>query len=258
MDIKTENLHLMFGDCLERMKEIPDNSVDLILTDPPYGTTQCKWDSVIDIDLMWSQLKRIIKPHKAIVMTSQQPFTTALISSNLPMFKYCWVWGKNRPSCVAQAKNKPMSQHEDVIVFSDGVTIHKGQSTERMDYFPLWLKRIDKLCKNHKHDNVKAGGINQRPSHKKEYIQEFTNYPNTILNFNCVNKPIHPTQKPVELMEYLIKSYTTENDTVLDFTAGSFTTGVACVNTSRRFIGIELLPEYYASGVERVLTNLSK
>jgi len=257
MDIKIENLHLMFGDCLERMTEIPDNSVNMVLADPPYGTTQCKWDSVIDIDLMWLQLKRVIKPYGAIVMTSQQPFTTSLIVSNLPMFKYCQVWAKNRPSGVAHAKNKPMSQHEDILVFSDGVTIHKGQSVKRMDYFPQGLKRINKICKNHKHSRIKAGGISQRPSHKAEYIQEFTNYPSTIVNFNCVNKTVHPTQKPVELMEYLIKSYTSENNTILDFTMGSGTTGVASSNLNRKFIGVELDAKYYSIACNRILTNVS-
>lgn len=243
---------LMLGDCLERMKEIPDNSVDMILTDPPYGKTACKWDSIIPLEPMWEGLERIIKPYCVIIFTSQQPFTSSLISSNLERFKYSLVWSKNRPSGVAQAKNKPMSQHEDIIVFSDGVTIHKGQSAKRIDYYPQGLKRINRVCKNHKHDHVKAGGISQRPSHKSEYVQEFTNYPNSILSFKCVNKPAHPTQKPVELMEYLISSYTQESETVLDFTMGSGTTGVACKNLKRKFIGIELDENYFNIAKNRI------
>jgi len=246
------DLWLMRGDCLDRMKEIESNSVDMILADPPYGKTACKWDSIIPLELMWKELNRIIKPYSIAIFTSQQPFTTSLISSNLERFKYSLVWSKNRPSGVAQAKNKPLSQHEDIIVFSDGVTIHKGQSAKRIDYYPQGLKRINKVCKNHKHDHVKAGGISQRPSHKKEYIQEFTNYPNSILSFKCVNKPVHPTQKPVELMEYLVNSYTQENDVILDFTMGSGSTGVACKNLNRKFIGIELDEEYFKIAQNRI------
>jgi len=236
---------LYHGDCLEEMKKIPEESIDFILTDPPYGITQVKWDSVIPLEPMWGQLKRIIKPNKPIVMFAAQPFTTTLISSNIEMFKYCCVWQKNRPSGVAQAKNKPLTQHEDIVVFSDGAVIHANQSTRRMPYFPQGLKRIDKVCKNHKLDHEKAGGIAQRPSHKEEYIQEFTNYPKTVLNFDCVNKPFHPTQKPVELLEYLIMTYSEENDTILDFTMGSGSCGVAALNCKRNFVGIELKEEYF-------------
>ncbi len=248
----TKPFKLHNGDCLKMLQHIQDKSIDLILTDPPYGTTSVKWDSIIPLDLMWTQLKRIIKPNKAIVLNSAQPFTTTLINSNISMFKYSWIWEKNRPSGVAQAKNKPLAQHEDILVFSDGVVIHKGQSERRMPYYPQGLVRINKVCKNHKHDHEKAGGVAQRPSHKEEYIQEWTNYPKTVLNFNCVNKPIHPTQKPVPMMEYLIKTYTVEGETVLDFTFGSGTTGVAALNTNRKFIGIELDEGYFQKGEERM------
>jgi len=247
-----QNFKLLNGDCLEMMKHIPDKSIDLVLTDPPYGTTSVKWDSIIPLNVMWQQLKRIIKSNKAIVLTSAQPFTTTLINSNIPMFKYSWIWEKNRPSGGAQAKNKPLSQHEDIIVFSEGAVIHKGQSKRRMPYYPQDLIRIHKVCKNHKHDYEKAGGIAQRPSHKDEYVQEWTNYPKSVLHFDCVNKPTHPTQKPVPLMEYLINTYTEENETVLDFTFGSGTTGVAALNTKRNFIGIELDEGYFIKASERI------
>jgi len=243
---------LYHGDCLEEMKNIPDESIDLVLTDPPYGTTQVKWDSIIPLEPMWEQLNRIIKPNKPIVMTSAQPFTTTLISSNIEMFKYCWVWEKNRPSGVAQAKNKPLTQHEDIVVFSTGAVIHANQSTRRMPYFPQGIQRIDKVCKNHKHDHEKAGGVAQRPSHKDEYVQEYTNYPKTVLKFDCVNKPFHPTQKPVDLMEYLIMTYSEEGDTVLDFTMGSGTTGIAALNCNRNFVGIELKEEYFQHATDMI------
>lgn len=248
---KSENIWLMQGDCLERMKEIPDGSVDMVLADPPYGTTACKWDCVIPVDKMWSQLKRIIKVNGAIVMTSQQPFSTVLIAANMEMFKYSWIWEKTRPSGFAQCKNKPMSSHEEILVFSNGVTVHKGQSDRRMDYYPQGLQEINKIVKNKTTSNG-AGGMQARPSHTGEYIQTHTNYPRTVLHFENEKNTQHPTQKPVELMEYLIKTYTKENETVLDFAAGSGTTGVACANTGRKFIGIELDEKYFDLASSRI------
>ncbi len=242
--------NLMLGDCLERMKEIPDGSVDMVLTDPPYGTTACKWDSIIPLEPMWEQLKRVIKPNGAIAMTANQPFTTTLIASNMKMFKYCWVWEKNRPSGFVQCKNKPMTKHEDICVFSDGVTVHKGQSKKRMAYYPQGLIRVDRVGRGAT-PSKGAGGITKRPSHKKEVYQEFTNYPDTVLKFDSA-RGLHPTQKPVALMEYLIKTYTNEGETVLDFTMGSGTTGVACVNTNRNFIGIELDQGYFDIAKQRI------
>lgn len=239
-------------DCLVAMESIPDNSVDMVCCDPPYGTTQCKWDSVIPLDKMWEQLKRVVKPYGAIVMTAGQPFTTTLIHSNMGMFKYCWVWEKSKPSGVAHAKNKPLNTHEDIVVFSDGVVLHKGQSEKRMNYFPQGLERINKTRKNHKHDHVKAGGIAQRPSHNDEYVQEFTNYPKSVIRFQSESRPQHPTQKPVALMEYLIVTYTEQDETILDFTMGSGTTGVAAANTGRKFIGIELDKNYFEIAQKRI------
>ena len=249
--MKNDQVWLMQGNCLDKMKEIPDGSVDAIVADPPYGTTACKWDSVIPLEPMWEQLKRIIKPNGAIVMTASQPFTTTLIASNMKMFKYCWVWKKNRPSGFAQAKNKPMTSHEDVVVFSQGVTVHASQSSRRMPYIPQDLVELGKEVKNNSKAFNKDSVFASRKNAKGSYVQEFTNYPFSVLEFNC-ETGYHPTQKPVALMEYLIKTYTNEDETVLDFTFGSGTTGVACINTNRKFIGIEMDEKYFQIGKERI------
>ena len=245
----------MQGDCLERMKEIPSGSVDMILADPPYGTTACKWDSIIPLEPMWEQLKRIIKPNGAIVMTAAQPFTTTLIASNMKMFKYTYVWCKSKGCNFTHAKNMPIKFTEDVVVFSHAPIGHTSQLREkRMVYNPQGLVKVDKKwSRPQKYEN---GHKLSRDSHKLDRVIEFENYPTNILNFsNSSNKErgLHPTQKPVALMEYLIKTYTNEGETVLDFTAGSFTTGVACVNLNRKFIGIELDKDYFDIGVNRVL-----
>ena len=202
---------------------------------------------------MWEQLKRVIKPNGAIVMTAGQPFTTTLIASNMKMFKYCWVWEKTNPSGFAQAKNMPLKNVEDIVVFSEGATSHKSQvGGRRVPYNPQNLVYSPRVVKNRKRNNKGLeSAFGDRPSHKPEYTQEYTNYPKQTLKFDN-EKGLHPTQKPVALMEYLIKTYTNEGETVLDFTAGSFTTGVACVNLSRKFIGIEMDKNYFDIGVNRI------
>lgn len=231
-------IDLRQGDCLEIMKSIPDQSVDMVLTDPPYGTTACKWDSIIDLPLMWEQLKRIIKPNGAIVMTASQPFTTTLIASNMKMFKYCWVWEKSRFANQMLAKKQPLKIHEDVVVFYKNFGI----------YNPQGLIRVDKITKQGSRitDN-NGGGVRST-----EYKQEYTNYPRSIQAFKSEGKTIHSTQKPVDLMEYLIKTYTNEGETVLDFAMGSGTTGVACINTNRNFIGIELDTHFFTIAKARI------
>ena len=242
-------INLMQGDCLERMKEIPDGSVDMVCADPPFGTTACKWDSVIPFDPMWEQLKRIIKPNGAIVMTASQPFTTTLIASNMKMFKYCWVWEKSKKTGHVHAKNKPMKKHEDICVFSGGNTLHLGQSEMRMTYNPQGLiPMVPKIRKKGGHTLAVMG---ERPSHR-DTIQNATGYPSSVLKIDSEGKTVHPTQKPVPLMEYLIKTYTNEGETVLDFTCGSGSTGVAAVNTNRNFIGIELDPDYFEIAKQRI------
>ena len=246
---------LLKGDCLEVMKSIPDGSIDAIITDPPYGTTACKWDSVIDFELMWEQLNRIIKPNGAIVLFGSEPFSSALRMSNIKNYKYDWVWKKTRyNSGFAHAKNSPLKKHENISVFSLGKIAHKSQSENRMEYYPQGLKKcktIRKKPKQYREEEVSFG--KKRPSHR-DTIQEFTNYPQSILEFDLKQKgrPLHPTQKPVELMEYLIKTYTNENETVLDFTMGSGSTGVACKNLNRNFIGIEQDEKYFKIASERI------
>ena len=241
---------LMQGDCLELMNQIPDGSVDMILCDLPYGTTACSWDSVIPFAALWEQYRRVIKSNGAIVLTAAQPFTTALIASNMAMYKYSWVWEKSAPGGFAHAKNMPLKKHEDIAVFSNGNTAHASQSNRRMPYNPQGLVYSPRIAKNKKrHSEESAFG--NRPSHKDEYVQEFTNYPSSVLRF-AVERGQHPTQKPVALMEYLIRTYTNEGMTVLDNCMGSGTTGVACANTVRNFIGIEMDKKYFEISKDRI------
>ena len=239
-DIKTNNIWLMKGDCLERMKEIESGSVDLILTDPPYGTTACKWDSVIDLPLMWEQLKRIIKPNGAIVMTASQPFTTILISSNLKMFKYEWIWEKPQGTNPMNAKVMPLKSHENILVFY----------TTKPNYSPqMWQSTP---YSGFSSESSKIGEVYGFAKSKHRDNPDGTRYPKTVLRFKQ-DKGLHPTQKPVALMEYLIRTYTNEHETVLDFTFGSGTTGVACLNTNRKFIGVEMDDTYFDIGSKRIL-----
>lgn len=224
-------IHLMLGDCLERMKEIESGSIDMILADPPYGTTQCKWDSVIDLPLMWEQLKRIIKPNGAIVMTASQPFTSVLVTSNLKMFKYEWIWEKDGGSNFATVRYQPMKEHESVLVFGHGRTTYNQIKQERIGRRKgKETTTIDSGRKGSVYGTQKGG--------KKLKVAELR-CPRSIQRFNR-ERGLHPTQKPVALMEYLIETYTNEGETVLDFTMGSGSTGCACVNTCRNFIGIEM------------------
>ena len=238
-------ISLINGDCLEEMKSIPDGSVDMVLADPPYGTTACKWDSVIPFEPMWEQLKRVIKPNGAIVMTASQPFTSALVMSNPKMFKYCWVWEKNKATGHLNAKKRPMVAHEDIVVF------YAIPAT----YYPQGLVKK-------KQPTISKGGRGKKGIGSsgdvyglaaKDAIQTHSGYPRSVINIGVDMKAeYHPTQKPVALMKYLIKTYTNEGETVLDFTMGSGTTGVACVNTGRKFIGIELDKDYFDIAQERI------
>ncbi len=241
---KLPNCKLGRGDCLELMKEIPDGLVDMILCDPPYGTTACKWDSVIPFEPMWEQLKRVTKKDGAIVFTSSQPFTSVLIVSNLASFKYCWVWDKKKPSNFPLAKRQPMKYHEDIPVFSFG----------KVPYYPEMVPVPGRKAKKGKNDGA---AVFNKGLERPDYLDKvYTDkYPSSIIEISNADQTgrIHPTQKPVALMEYLIKTYTTEsNEVVLDFTIGSGTTGVACVNLGRRFIGIEKDESYYNIAKERI------
>jgi len=248
-DIRLDDVWLMKGDCLDRMREIPSGSVDMILTDPPYGTTACKWDSIIPLEPMWEQLKRIIKPNGAIVMTAGQPFTSILVCSNLKGFKHEWVWEKNRGSNFGAAKYQPLKEHESVLVFS--------KNGGKVNYYPIKEPRkgagLDRVKYNFNGSNTgKRDVYNGFMDNRKEHKEAELRYPSSIQKHNT-QVGLHPTQKPVTLMEYLIKTYTNEGDTVLDFTMGSGTTGVACVNTGRKFIGIEMDDNYYNIAFERIL-----
>lgn len=229
-------INLMLGDCLERMKEIPDGSIDMILVDPPYGTTADRRDIVIPMEPMWMEAKRVIKKGGAIVMTAAQPFTSILVVSNLKMFKYEWVWLKS-PSGNLNAKKMPMAGHESVVVFCDGRTTYNPQGLVRKPF----TRKANSVSRTSVYGSQVA----------KEYIQEFVDYPSSRLEFRK-EKGFHPTQKPVALMEYLIRTYTNEGETVLDFAMGSGTTGVACVNTGRNFVGIELHEFRFRTAKERI------
>src|SRR5690625_4205190 len=244
---------LMQGDCLERMKEIPDGSVDMVLTDPPYGTTACKWDSVIPLEPMWEQLKRVIKPNGTIVLFGSEPFSSALRMSSISMYRYDWKWIKNKPTQFPNANYRPLSNIEDIIIFSKA----KPNPAAKLKpvYNPQGVvenKRI--LYRKRTHKDVVNNG-EKDGSLSGSYESKFTNYPRQTLLFNGETKTVHPTQKPVPLMEYLIKTYTNEGETVLDFTMGSGSTGVACVNTGRKFIGIELDQGYFDIAKQRVETT---
>jgi site-specific DNA-methyltransferase (adenine-specific) len=238
------------GDCLEVMATLPDDSVDLILTDLPYGSTECQWDNIIPFEPLWEQYWRILKPEGTIVLTATQPFTTKLISSQIDYYKYNWIWNKTRPSGFVHAKNMPMRDYEDVCVFSKGCVGHKGQSTNRMAYYPQGLVEIEPVSRNgHKRGSETV--YRNRPSHK-DYTQTSTNYPRQVLRFPSVAKTIHPTQKPTELFEYLIKTYTTEGMVVMDSCSGSGTTAIAAENTNRKWICIEKSEEYFNKSIERI------
>lgn len=236
--VTTGNAELWHGDCLELMQSIPDGSVDMILCDLPYGTTACKWDTVIPFEPLWTQYRRVAKRNAAIVLTASQPFTSALVMSNPQAFKYAWVWEKSRFANQMLAKVQPLKIHEDILVFSEGKT----------PYFPQDLIEVNKVTKQGARVTENNGGGKR----KTEYVQTHTGYPRSILRFKSEGSTVHPTQKPVALMEYLIRTYTNEGETVLDNCMGSGTTGVACANTGRRFIGIERERKYFDIACERI------
>ena len=317
-----ENTILGHGDCLELMKQIPEGSVDMVLTDPPYGTTACKWDSVIPFEPMWAELKRIIKPNGVIAMTSSQPFTTALIHSNMEMFRYSWVWEKEQGVNFLCVKKHPLKVHEDIVVFYTDLGAQRGAAKE---YNPirnylknerklsgLTAKKIKELLGNRMGEhyftngiqfcipsedsykklqstgcfslpydelktwydelgaNIKAPTYNPQMTMGAPYVSGSgdsgeatgsvqkiqtkntgTRYPRSIQKFKR-ETGLHPTQKPAALLEYLIKTYTQENETVLDFTAGSMSTAIACINTNRKGIMIEKDDHYFKVGSDRV------
>jgi site-specific DNA-methyltransferase (adenine-specific) len=234
-------MQLIHGDCLVEMNKIADKSVDLILTDPPYGTTSCKWDSVIPFDKMWEHLNRIIKDNGAIVLFGSEPFSSYLRMSNIRQYKYDWVWNKKLAGNVFLAKSQPMKIHENIIVFNS--------SKER--YYPIKTD-VDKV---RKYKDKYGGGETFGKKGTGEKVHTTNGkFPKSIIDISNANRKggLHPTQKPVALLEYLIKTYTLEKETVLDFTMGSGSTGVACLNTKRNFIGIEKDDMYFEVAKKRI------
>ena len=246
-------INLIKGDCLEQMKLIPTGSVDAIITDPPYGTTACKWDSVIPFDLMWEQLNRIIKPNGAIVLFGQEPFSSALRMSNLKLYKYDIKWHKDKCSNFIHAKTQPRKTIEDVIVFSKGGTTHNSKI--KYTYNPQKTKRKARkeMPKTQKSENQKQIRNDNTTLFYGDGFEKDKNYPESYIYIPTDHlKRVHPTQKPIALMEYLIKTYTNEGETVLDFTMGSGSTGVAAKNLNRSFIGIELDEKYFNTAKDRI------
>ena len=249
------------GDCLEVMDKLIEEGViaDTIICDPPYGTTACKWDSVIPFNEMWSRLNKLIKPSGVIALFGTQPFITNLIYSNMDNYKYNWYWKKNKQNGFAHSKNKPMRIIEEIAIFSNAPIGHKSQlGDRRMEYNPQGIipngKR--KIRESNHCGNTMGGdkGKSARPNQVGVEYESYTNFPNDFLEYKSIfgKQALHPTQKPVDLLEYLIKTYTNEGEIVLDFTMGSGSTGVACANTNRKFIGIELDNNYFDIASKRI------
>lgn len=245
-------MKLVNGECLEEMKQIPDQSIDMILCDLPYGTTGCKWDLVIPFDKLWEQYKRVIKQYGAIVLFGDEPFSSHLRVSNLAMYKYDWYWRKSRPSGFTNAKLKPLKDIETISVFSRGMTANG--SNKNMSYIPQGLEDCNVSWTRPTIYLDGDRGVNPtRKNSKLNRVIEKTGYPRQVLDFpNPNNDILHPTQKPVDLLEYLIKTYSNEGDVVLDNTMGSGSTGVACVNTNRDFVGIEKDETYFKIAEKRI------
>lgn len=254
------NTQLFFGDCLDVMSNIQDKSIDLIVCDLPYGTTACSWDNVICPDDLWLHYERIITDTGAILLFGTEPFSSIMRCSNLKLYKYDWIWVKSRPTCFVQAKNQPLRNYENIMVFSKGAAIHKGQTNRRMTYNPQGLIAHNKMIKQSPNTKNTDTCMSFRESQKSQYVQKFTNYPRQIITFASASKTVHSTQKPVNLLEYLILTYSEERDTVLDNAMGSGSTGEACINTNRDFIGIEINDSYFDIAKNRLekITNNNK
>ena len=238
-------IKLYQGDCLEIMDKLIEQGikVDCILTDPPYGTTACKWDNVIPFDEMWKRLNILIKDNGAIILFGNEPFSSLLRTSNLKNYRYDWIWKKSYSTGFMNANKMPLKNTENIIVFYKKLPTYNPQGIIEVN--KTKTRKKDKSSTVYNDMGLKEG----------KYIQKFTNYPNHIIETFKKEKTVHPTQKPVELLEYLIKTYTLDKQTVLDFTMGSGSTGVACQNTNRNFIGIELDEKYFNIAKERIENN---
>lgn len=245
----SEEVKLLHGDCLDLMTSIPDGSVDAIICDLPYGTTACKWDTIIPFEPLWAHYNRVIKPNGAIVLFGSQPFTSALVMSNPKWFKYEVIWFKNVPTGMAQASYAPMKYHENILVFCEGKIATFNKEMEQREGVGKDCYKYEHYCGESNH--VKLDKV------KKFYDANLVN-PSSVQLFTVVpnrNGKVHPTQKPVSLLEYLIRTYTNEGETVLDNCMGSGTTGVACKNTGRNFIGIEKDAGYFEIARNRIRTH---
>jgi site-specific DNA-methyltransferase (adenine-specific) len=247
-------IDLRLGNCLEVMRSISDKSVDAIICDLPYGTTSNKWDSVIPFEPLWAQYSRIIKDDGVIALTAQQPFTSMLICSNLELYRYNWIWKKNTPTGFLNCAYKPLTITEDICIFSKAKI--GSLSKNPIKYNPIGVVEINNVKKNNPNSKWREqygyGTKNNALNSNKEFIQKYTNYPNQIIEIKRDKETLHPTQKPVALMEYLVKTYTNQGDTVLDNCMGSGTTGVACKNLGRKFIGIEQNANYFEIAKNRI------
>ena len=243
-------INLMLGDCLDRMKEVPDGSVDMVLCDLPYGTTQNKWDTVIPFDALWASYRRVLKPAGVVALTASQPFTSALVMSNPSWFRYDWVWRKPKGTGHLNAKKQPLRDKEDILVFYRGQPTYNPQFTSGAPY-------KDKLGKDHSATSSMTDSYGAYSNFRNN--NDGRRYPKQVIEFGVVERgTLHPTQKPIALLEYLIRTYTNEGETVLDNTMGSGSTGVACVNTGRHFVGIECDPTYFAIAEKRINEAMGK
>ena len=240
-----ERYELYDGDCLEVMKDIQDKSVGLICTDLPFGSTELKWDKHINFNVMWEHFNRILKDEGNVVLFASQPFTNKLINSNLNMFRYEIIWVKSRPTGFANANYRPMKKHENILIFTKSSTSTAGKI--HAIYNPQGL-----IEKERKIKRSSRGYQGERENSKDEYISKYTNYPTSIWEFLSEGKTVHPTQKPIKLLEEIVNTFSNENDMVLDCCMGSGTTGVACMITNRKFIGIELDENYFNIAKERI------
>ena len=247
-------VQLYHGDCLVEMQKIADKSVDMILCDLPYGTTACKWDCVIPFDSLWGNYRRLIKPTGAIVLFGQQPFTSALIMSNIAEYKYSWIWQKDSGTNFLNAHHQPLKTTEEICVFGQYATTESRRGLY-LNYNPQMRKGFKPYtCKSgaQRKDTAMVRGVCKAQNGGAFTASDGDRFPVNIIQFKRDKERFHPTQKPVALLEYLIKTYTNEGDTVLDNTMGSGSTGVACVNTGRDFIGIELNEEYFKIAFDRI------
>ena len=253
--VKIENITLLNGDCLKMMKEIPDNSIDMVLCDLPYGTSASSWDKKLPMNDLWSEYKRIIKHNRAIVLFSQQPFTSLLITSNIEMWKYNWIWEKDNGTNFMNSHFCPLKITEDICVFGNGATSFV-KNGENLIYNPQFSegKPYSIISGNQKSNSAVVrggkGGRDDVGGYKTE--SDGKRYPKNLIKFNRDKDKLHPTQKPVSLCEYLIQTYTNEGDVVLDNCMGSGTTGIACLNTNRKFIGMELDDTYFEIAKKRI------